>query len=113
MRDGTSSTALFSEHLVGTGPKSPVSANHPLAKHGYAFKLGLNSPVDVNTVQGRNRRPGVRCRLPEHPRNADVVRRPVTGQRNLLDRHKPGVLPDLVGIQPLQRAERLQLPGVE
>ncbi|QDV33846.1 DUF1559 family PulG-like putative transporter [Tautonia plasticadhaerens] len=46
IRDGTSQTALFSEMLVGTGPPSPVPANHPLAKHGYAFKLSLDSPVD-------------------------------------------------------------------
>ncbi|RUL88135.1 DUF1559 family PulG-like putative transporter [Tautonia sociabilis] len=50
LRDGTSSTALFSEMLVGTGPPSPVRADHPLAKHGYAFKLSLDSPVD----QGAN-----------------------------------------------------------
>ena len=37
---------------MGSGPPSPVPANHPLAKHGYAFKLALNSPVDVPTAQG-------------------------------------------------------------
>ena len=47
IRDGSSNTALFSEVLVGSGPPSPVQANHPLAKHGYMFKLGLDSPWDL------------------------------------------------------------------
>jgi len=49
--DGTSNTAALSEMLVGSGPAAPtITAGDPEARHGYGFKLSLNSPLDL----GRN-----------------------------------------------------------
>jgi prepilin-type N-terminal cleavage/methylation domain-containing protein/prepilin-type processing-associated H-X9-DG protein len=44
--DGTSNTAMFGEKLVGSGPIAPVPRDHPMAKRGYGWVVGLANEID-------------------------------------------------------------------
>ena len=50
--DGTSNTALVSEKLVGSGPNAPVRRDHPSAKRGYGWALGLANNLDQGSAGG-------------------------------------------------------------
>ena len=105
--DGLSNTAMFSEKLVGNGPNAPVARGNPASSRG--LRLGW-SPLANNLDQGPAGGPiphrAFVQQCHDDPRHRDVEGdRVARGQRPLLDRWKPWVVPDLVLLQPFHAAQ--------